>query len=473
MPNPPQSTVEWPPLPVKLKILFVDDEQSLHKLFTRIINNSAVELKTALNGLEALTILETFPADVVITDVKMPHMDGMELLKKIQEHYPDTFTILITGYSNVPDAVTSIKTGAYDYLSKPFDFKEIRALIENIAHHKDLLEDEYLDVNTTNDRRKNHRFENIIGRDRGMFEIFKKIQDVAPTDATVLITGETGAGKELVAKAIHYKSLRKDQPFLALNCGTVSESLMGSELFGHEKGAFTGAATMKKGYFEMADKGTLFLDEIGDVPLPVQVSLLRLLEEGTFQRVGSTRTIKVDVRIVCATNKALQDLVHENRFREDLFYRLNVVPIHLPPLRERPLDIPVLVNHFIKKYAKKLNKNISAISRSAMEKLKTYQWPGNVRELTNVIEFIVIFCKGRKIDEKDLPALFQTASSSESDNFNIQLKSRSISRAESTLIQTVLTETGWNLKQSAELLEIARGTLYSKIKKYGLKKQEE
>jgi DNA-binding NtrC family response regulator len=466
-----KSTANWPTLPVKLKLLCVDDETISHNLLNRVIKeNNSIELKTAVDGLEALTILKSFCADVVITDIRMPRMDGMELLKEIRKQYPDIFTILVTGYGSIPNAVSSIKTGAYDYLSKPFDIKEIKSLLEKIAHHKALLEEDYLDL--TKDRRKNDRFENIIGRDRGMFEIYKKIEDVAPTDATVLITGETGVGKELVARAIHYKSFRKENSFLELNCGAVNESLVASELFGHEKGAFTGAATMKKGYFEMADKGTLFLDEIGDVPLPVQVSLLRLLEVGAFQRVGSTRTLKADVRIVCATNKLLKDLVEENRFREDLFYRVNVVPIHIPPLRERSSDIPILVNHFVKKYSARLNKSISAISKTAMERLKTYQWPGNVRELTNVIEFIVIFCKGRTINERDLPALFHPSSSPETGNFNIQLTSRSLSQAESTLIKTVLMETGWNLKQSAKLLDVARGTLYSKIKKYDLKKEE-
>jgi two-component system NtrC family response regulator/two-component system response regulator HydG len=470
MPTSPQCIANRLPLPTKLKLLFVDDEKNLHTSFSRIMKNSDIELKTAFDGLEALSILRSFPADVVITDIKMPRMDGMSLLKEIQKRYTDIFTILITGYSSIPDAVVSIKTGAYGYLSKPYDCEEIRGIIETIARHKSLLEQDYLDI--SKEQRKNHRFENIIGRDRSMFEIFKKIEAVAPTDATVLITGETGTGKELVAQAIHYKSFRKKNPFLDLNCGTVNEALMGSELFGHEKGAFTGAATMKKGYFEMADKGTLFLDEIGDIPLPVQVSLLRLLEEGTFQRVGSTRSMKVDVRIVCATNKSLKELVEENRFREDLFYRVNVVPIHIPPLRERPSDIPVLVNHFVKIHSARINKSISAISKTAMERLKTHQWPGNVRELNNVIEFIVIFCKSRTINESDLPALFHPSSPSETGNFNIQLASRSLSQAESTLIETVLTETGWNLKQSAKLLDIARGTLYSKIKKYDLKKEE-
>ncbi|MBM9521044.1 sigma-54-dependent Fis family transcriptional regulator [Desulforhopalus vacuolatus] len=460
----------WPSLPTKLKLLFVDDEKSLHTLFFQIMESSDIEFKTAFDGLEALSILTSFPADVVITDIKMPRMDGISLLKEIQKRYTDIFTILITRSPSIPDAVASIKTGAHDYLSKPCDFEEIRCLIDKIAQHKNLLEQNYLYL--FKDQRKNNRFENIIGRDRSMFEIFEKIEAVASTDATVLITGETGTGKELVAQAIHYKSSRKKRPFLELNCGTINEALMGSELFGHEKGAFTGAATMKKGYLEMADKGTLFLDEIGDLPLPVQVSFLRFLQEGTAQRAGSTTSMKVDVRIVCATNKSLKKLVQENSFREDFFYRVNVVPIHIPPLRERAADIPLLVNHFVEKYSAKLNKNISAISKAAMERLKTYQWPGNVKELINVIECAVMFCKGSTLKESDLPVSFHPSPPSETDNFTLQLASRSLSQAESTLIETVLEETGWNLKQSARLLDIAQETLYSKIKKYDLKREK-
>ncbi len=293
-------------------------------------------LETASDGKEALKKLKTLHTDIVVTDVKMPNMDGLTLLEEIKMRYPDIFVVVLTAYGSIEDSVTAMKAGAYDYILKPFDFTAIKLLIKKIASHKKILEKSNFEKK---DRRRHFRFENIIGRHPSMYEIFRKIEDVASTDAAVLVTGETGAGKELIAQAIHYGSRRKGGPFLELNCGAISESLVGSELFGHEKGAFTGAVSMKKGYFEMADKGTLFLDEIGDIPLPVQISLLRLIELGSFQRVGGTRTIKVDVRIVCATNRPLAELVTENRFREDLFYRINVVPIHVPPLRDGLRDV--------------------------------------------------------------------------------------------------------------------------------------
>ncbi|WP_299980191.1 sigma-54 dependent transcriptional regulator [Desulfobacula sp.] len=456
-----------PAMPVKFKLLFVDDEKILCSLFCDIMENEPLEIKIALNGLEAMDMLKIFPADIVITDMRMPKMNGMALLKKIQQLYPDIFVIAITGYGSVKDAVKVIKAGAYDYILKPFDFKAIKLLIEKIASHKKILKKNNFEKK---DQRRNYRFENIIGRDAGMYEIFRKIEDVATTNATVLITGETGVGKELIAQALHYCSPRKTAPFLDLNCGAISESLVGSELFGHEKGAFTGAVSMKKGYFEASDKGTLFLDEIGDIPLPVQVSLLRLLEVGSFQRMGGTRTINVDVRIICATNKPLEELVKEKLFREDLFYRINVVPIHIPPLRERKSDIPLLANHFLEQYSTKTKKDISGFSKSAIKMLIRYEWPGNVRELTNIIENTVIFCKGRQITPDDLPEKLK--GSSQTKMLDLKLSSRSLPHAEATMIHKVLEETDWNLKQTAELLSIARGTLYSKIKKYELTKPE-
>jgi DNA-binding NtrC family response regulator len=449
----------------RIKLLFVDDDENICKLFCRVMEKKSFEIATALNGIQALDRLVTFPADIVITDMQMPKMSGMDLLKEIKQLYPNIFTLVITGYGSVKDAVTAIKSGAYDYILKPFDFIAINLLIEKIISHQRILGKNNFEKN---EYRQNYRFENIIGQDSGMYEIFRKIEDVAPTDATVLITGETGTGKELIAQAIHYRGSRKKAPFLDVNCGAISESLVGSELFGHEKGAFTGADSMKKGYFETADKGTLFLDEIGDIPLPIQVSFLRLLEVGSFQRVGGTRPINVDVRIVCATNRLLEELVKENRFREDLFYRINVVPIHVPPLRERKIDIPLLANHFLKKYSIKIKKDISGFSKSTMKILVRYNWPGNVRELTNIIENIVIFAKGREIIPDDLPEKLKI--SSQTKSFDLKLSSRSLPLAEAAMISKVLEETGWNLKQAAELLGIARGTLYSKIKKHNLKK---
>ncbi len=452
---------------MKLKILFVDDDEATVKLFYRAMKKEPLEIKTALDGLQALDRLKTFPADIVITDIQMPRMNGMSLLKKIQQFYPDIFIILITGNGSVKDAVTIIKAGAYDYILKPFDFKVIKSLIKKIASHKNILEKNNFGGK---DQRQNPRFENIISQDASMYEIFRKVEDVAGIDATVLITGETGVGKELVAQAIHSRSQRRLAPFLSLNCGTISESLVGSELFGHEKGAFTGAVSMKKGYFETADKGTLFLDEIGDIPLPIQVSFLRLLDIGSLQRVGGTQAINTDVRIICATNKPLEKLVTEKCFRADLFYRINIVPIHVPTLRERKNDIPLLANHFLKKYSAKIKKNISGISKSAMKILIRYEWPGNIRELINIIENAVVFCKGREITPNDLPEILKT--SSQTKRVDLKLSSRSLPDAEATLIHKVLVETDWNMKQTAESLAIARGTLYSKIKKYGLIRPE-
>ena len=299
-----------------------------------------------------------------------------------------------------------------------------------------------------------------------MFHVFQKIIDVAETNATVLINGETGTGKELIADSIHFGSPRRSQPLIKVNCAALTETLINSELFGHEKGAFTGATAQKKGHFELADKGTIFLDEIGDIPIPTQISLLRVLESGTFQRVGGTRTLKVDTRVICATNKDLFSAVKEKLFREDLFYRINVVPIHMPPLRERKSDIPLLANQLLKKYCTETKKNIHRISRAAMNILIRYNWPGNVRELANIIENAVIFCKGRELIPANLPE--EMRKTTQKKGFTLVLSSRSLPLAEATMIHKVLEETSWNLKQAAKELDIARGTLYSKMKKYGI-----
>ena len=338
--------------------------------------------------------------------------------------------------------------------------------MENINHTKLLQSNDYAGA----ERRKKYRFENIIGLDPKMFKIFQKITGVAKTDATVLITGESGTGKELIAEAIHYKSTRRSNPLVEVNCAALTETLINSELFGHEKGAFTGAVTQKKGHFELADKGTIFLDEIGDIPALTQISLLRVLESGTFQRVGGTRTLKVDTRIICATNRNLLEAIKEKSFREDLYYRINVVSIHTPPLRERKSDISLLANHFLKKYCAKMKKDIPRISKAVMDIFHHYNWPGNVRELMNVIENAVIFCHGREIIPDNLPE--ELRKYSQTRDFTLSLSSRSLPLAEATLICKVLEETNWNLKKSAEELDIARGTLYSKMEKYGIEKPD-
>ena len=441
----------------KIRILFVDDEEPIRSLFCKAMEKSPVLVQTACDGEEALGKLESFPADIVITDVVMPKMDGHSLLKQIKLQYPSIFVIVITGKGSVEDAVESMKTGAYDYVMKPFDFNRIQNLIEKIAGHKKLLQNNFLPGEV-----------NIVGQDPKMFEIFRRINQVAKTDATVLIVGETGTGKELIAEAIHHRSPRRKGPLAKVNCAALTETIINSELFGHEKGAFTGAVTQKKGHFENADGGTIFLDEIGDIPLWTQISLLRILETGTFQRVGGTKTLEVNTRFICATNKDLSKAVSEKVFREDLYYRINVVSIQVPPLRERKSDIPLLANHFLKKYSSATGKDLYAISKAAMELLIRYNWPGNVRELTNVIENAVIFSNGREITSDVLPK--EMIEAPQSKEFTLTLPSKSLPLAESTLIRKVLEETSWNLKQAAKDLNIARGTLYSKMKKYGIER---
>ena len=450
----------------KTKLLFVDDEGPIRRLFRRGMGqDESVLLKTASDGKEALKKLKTFHADIVITDMKMPKMGGLALLEEIRIRYPDIFVVILTAYGSIEDAVKVMKAGAYDYILKPFDFDVIRMVIEKITGQKRILEKS---IFPGKERRKGYRFENIIGQDPKMFEIFQKIMDVADTNATVLITGESGTGKELIDEAIHFRSPRRSEPLIKVNCAALTETLINSELFGHEKGAFTGATAQKRGHFELADRGTIFLDEIGDIPLRTQISLLRVLESKTFQRIGGTTTLKVDTRIICATNKDLSDAVKEKLFREDLFYRINVVPIHMPPLRERKSDIPLLANHFLRKYCTETKKNILGISRAATNILYRYDWIGNVRELANIIENAVIFCKGRELIPANLPE--ELRKTTRKKGFTLVLSSRSLPLAEATMIQKVLEETNWNLKQAAKELDIARGTLYSKMKKYGIEK---
>jgi DNA-binding NtrC family response regulator len=451
---------------IETTILFVDDENAYQKAFIRAMRKEKqFRIVTASRGIEALQLLQTTPVDVVLTDIKMPEMDGLTLLKKIRERFPAIFVIAITGYGSVEDAVRAMKLGAYDYLQKPFDFDLIKMLLAKIIEHRQIIK---ISSVPPEDRRKQYRFENIIGQDRKMFKIYEMITAVAETSASVLITGESGVGKELIAEAIHYRSNRRDKPLCRVNCAALTESIINSELFGHEKGAFTGADTQKIGLFEKAHEGTLFLDEIGDIPLQTQVSLLRVLETGTFQRVGGTRTIHVNTRILCATNQDFSDAISDKRFREDLFYRINVVSIAVPPLRERNMDILLLAIYFMEKYSQENKKNITQISKSALKILSRYHWPGNVRELANVIKHAMIFCKTDRIQPGDLPDSVKQAF--EKKKFRLSLTSPSLALAEATLIQRVLDENHWNLKQAAMELEIARGTLYSKIKKYHLKK---
>ncbi|MBE0595734.1 MAG: sigma-54-dependent Fis family transcriptional regulator [Desulfuromonadales bacterium] len=451
------------------RILFVDDEPAYRRRFRSALReDEGLLIETAENGEEALEKLETFPADIVITDMRMPKMGGYDLLTAVRERYPEIFVLILTGIDSTVEAVQAMKAGAYDYLLKPLDFAMVRRIITKIGQHKAVFQ---ACVPPEGERRQGYRFENIIGQDQKMFEIYEMISQVAQTRSTAMITGESGTGKELISEAIHARSARVGKPFLQVNCAALSESLINSELFGHERGAFTGAVAQKKGLFELASGGTLFLDEIGDIPMQTQVALLRVLEQGTFTRVGGSATVRVDVRLICATNRDLIHAIREKLFREDLYYRLNVVSIHAPSLRERRSDIPLLANYFLEKYRVEAERKVSAISREAMHLLTRYPWPGNVRELANVIERAVVFCRGKELLPEHLPEELKLCSAPLAP-VTLTLKSTSLSDAEVTLIRQVLEEKGWNLKQTAEALDIARGTLYSKMEKYGLHKPE-
>ena len=384
-------------------ILIVDDEKHYPMIIGEVLAEEGYTTFTASSGMEALDILNTQIIDLVLSDVKMPGMSGIDLMEKAKEIKPDLPVIIMTAFGSVEKAVEAMHKGAYTFILKPF---ENEALIAHIAKALSIYKIVRENARLKDAIRTRYQFDNIIGKSKPMQELYEIIKKVAPTSATVLIEGESGTGKELVAKSIHYNSLRKNQSLVAVNCSAFAESLLESELFGHEKGAFTGAVGLKKGRFELADKGTIFLDEIGELPMPLQVKLLRVLQERTVERVGGTLSLPVDFRLIAATNKILEDEVKKGNFREDLYYRLNVVKAALPPLRERQEDIPLLINHFIEKYTKgpEPARKITGIEKTAIQRLCDYEWRGNVRELENVIERAVILAPGNRINVSDLPA---------------------------------------------------------------------
>ncbi len=448
-----------------LKILIVNNDPTIRETLRDLLEPRGFDVRTAGDGIEALRCFDQAALDVVFTGLHMPRMGGMELLNRLKQRYPEVFVVLLTGNGTTELALKEKSQTAFDYVLKPLDQKGLFALIDRVAEHKRFWKKS---IYPHEDRRRTYRFENIIGKAPQMLDIFHRIQDVASADIPVLVTGESGTGKELVASAIHYTSTRKGGPYIKLNCASLPDGLIESELFGHEKGAFTTAVAQKKGRFELANGGTLFLDEIGEMPFQMQAKLLRVLDDGNFERVGGTKTLHSDVRIICATNKDIYQVVKERRIREDLFYRINAASIHLPPLRERGDDILLLTNYFVYVYAQKNNKNIKGLSKESYEIFMSYSWPGNVRELSNVVEQAVVFSKGSEITPDRLPEYMKK--DFQPKKFVLHLYSRSLPLAESTLIRKVLDETNWNLKQAAKELEIARGTLYSKIKKYNIKR---
>jgi DNA-binding NtrC family response regulator len=440
----------------KISILIVDDEESVRDSLFNWFMEDGYRVECAENAKKALTILESDPFDIILADIKMPGMDGLEMLRRIKVLKADSIVIVMTAFATVDTAVQALKDGAFDYITKPFDPDDLSHLIRNASRQISLAEE-----NETL-RKKVVSLENVedlIGESEPMKKVLQDIESVAQSNSSVVITGESGTGKELVARAIHSNSPRKFFPLVSVHCGALTESLLESELFGHEKGAFTGAMYNRKGRFEMADNGTIFLDEIGTISTKMQIDLLGVLESKKFVRVGGNKEISSDFRVICATNRDLKSMVEKGTFREDLYYRLNVVNIYVPPLRERIEDIPLLVDYFIKKYCTSMNRPPVIIDPSALKRLEEFNFPGNVRELENMIERAIVVGNGKKIALKDLPL----------GKIMISNSVESLEELEKMHILQILNKYGWNISRAAKALKVDRVTLYNKITRYGLK----
>lgn len=449
------------------KILVVDDDKAHVTTLKVLLETWGYKVSSASDGDEAVSIVKNKSFDLILMDIKMIKMNGIEALKKIKDYNPAIPIIMMTAYSSVESAVEAMKSGAYDYLIKPLDFDALKITIERALEHVNLKEENKKLKEVLGE---NFNFNNIIGKSEGIKRLLEKLAMVAPSDANVLITGESGTGKELIARAIHLNSNRKDGPFVAVNCAALTETLLESELFGHEKGAFTGADRKRKGRFVRANRGTLFLDEVGEMPITIQPKLLRAIQEGEINPLGSDKIVKVDVRIIAATNRNLEEEINRGNFREDLYYRLNVVNLHIPPLRDRTEDIPILAEHFLHIYVPKNKKDIKGISAQAMDLLLKYRWPGNVRELENAIEHAVVLCSGNYITERELPLRIKKQKEQIDNKIEHQssFMDNSLEELEKKAIIAALEKTKGNKSKAARLLKITRRTLYLKMQKYGL-----
>ena len=447
---------------MKYNILVVDDEKNIREGLSKLLDLEGYRTLLAADGKEALATLERGDMDLVITDLKMPNLPGEELLRQVQGSMPGLPVIILTGHGTIESAVAAMKQGAYDYLTKPVDMGRLTLLVSRALAEWEVKR-QYREA--LKELQKRNQFSNIIGKSDAMKKIFEVVQLVSASRASVLITGESGVGKEMIADAIHYNSDRKDKPLIKVHCAALTESLLESELFGHERGAFTGAVARKRGRFELAHRGTIFLDEIGEISQSVQIKLLRVLQDRSFERVGGEETIEVDVRVIAATNRDLKEAIGKGEFREDLYYRLNVVNIHIPPLRERPEDIPLLISSFLTEFARAASKRIDGIDPRARAALYGYSWPGNIRELRNCIESAVVMCRGNQITVEDLPPHIHSSGDKSVLRLGLGL---TLAQAEKEIIQAVLLQHNGNKTRAAEQLGIGRKTLHRKLQEYGL-----
>jgi DNA-binding NtrC family response regulator len=442
-----------------IKILVVDDELIMRESLAGWLERDGHIVEKAESGEEALEKIKTTHFDILLLDIKMEGISGLEVLTKIKQNDSDIEIVMITAYGSIPTAIEAIRNGAFDYLLKPFDPIELGVIIDKIIKHQAQARENLYLKEQYKDRT---RFENMIGQSPPMQQIFNLVQDIAPVESTVLILGETGTGKGLAAKAIHTASPLSEGPFVVVNCGAIPEHLMETELFGHQKGAFTDASETKKGRLELAHGGTIFLDEIGEISMRMQIDLLRVLEDRVFYRVGGTQPIHVDFRVIAATNQNLEALIEKGSFREDLYYRLNVISFTMPPLRKRKEDLPLLANHFLRRFSQETKKQIDKISREAMDEMMVYEWPGNVRELENAIERAVVIGKHRSIQPDNLP-LFKNYGHDLHEGFSLK-------DVEKGHIVKILSDSNWNISKSAKILGIDRSTLYNKMKTYQIQK---